>query len=330
MRFNNNTIITCLFFCLIVLTISGCSEDIQVIEPGSPVPVVYAVFDVNQSVHYVKVSKTFVGESDPYTLAKNHDQIFYPDAKVFVADINGNGHVQFSLVTDIPRLPGSFPELPNEVFELRQKLNPGDYRLTVILPSEKDTLTALFSFINTFRVITPKAGFKRFYLYEDPMLFSWYADPAAGLYEISLSLTYEEWMKTGTMQSHIATFTRQIKPSDLESEKDYFNYRFYSDSFFAHLGTSIALNPAVDYRKPVGLELLITAADTTLARYLNWFNLEIDDKVNPNGNVTGAIGVAGTKYSVPYPGLILSGRSQDSLVRGRYTKKLDFVNNPDW
>ena len=74
----------------------------------------------------------------------------------------------------------------------------------------------------------------------------------------------------------------------------------------------------------------MTAADTTLARYLDWFKMEIDDKVNPNGNVAGAIGVVGTKYTVPFPDLVLSPRSQDSLVKGRYTKKLDFVYNPDW
>jgi len=57
---------------------------------------------------------------------------------------------------------------------------------------------------------------------------------------------------------------------------------------------------------------------------------EIDDKVNPNGNVDGAIGVVGTKMSVPFTNLTLSSRSQDSLVKGRYTKKLGFINNPDW
>jgi hypothetical protein len=126
------------------------------------------------------------------------------------------------------------------------------------------------------------------------------------------------------------SFTRQLNLGELETADGRYSYRFYSDSFFAFLSSNIQQNPDVDYRKPIDLELLITAADTTLARYLKWFNLEIDDKVNPNGNVEGAIGVVGTKYSIPFPDLILSPRSQDSLVRGKYTRKLDFVINPDW
>jgi len=313
-----------------IICLSGCSEDMSVIRPGAPVPVVYGVFDLNQAVHHVKLSKSFAGETDPYTLALDRDLIFYPDAQVFISSGPGTGRMPFSLETSIPRSAGSFPEYPNEVYTLNQKLQPGNYLLTVILPSEKDTLTANFSFVNSFKVIVPKAGFKRFYFYEDPVLFSWLADPAAGLYEITLNLKYEEWLRSGESALYTASFTRQLSPSELEYEQDRCSYRFYSDSFFARMGTVIQKNNAVDYRRPVGLELIITAADTTVARYLNWFHLEIDDKINPNGNVNGAIGVVGTKFSIPFPDLILSPRSQDSLVRGRYTRNLDFVNNPDW
>jgi hypothetical protein len=321
-----------LFWLLITTNIllAACSEDISVINPGLPIPVVYGVFDLNQAVHYLKLSKTFAGETDPFTVAMNHDQIFYSDAQVFITEGPGTSRIPFYRETGIPRSAGSFPEYPNEVYALIQKLHQGNYQLTVILQSEKDTLTASFTFIHTFKVITPKTGFKRFYFYEDPILFSWLSDPAAGLYEITLNLKYEERMKTGESKICSASFTRQVNPSELEVDQDRYNYRLYSDSFFARLGTSIQQNDAVDYRKPLNLELLITAADTTVARYLDWFQLEIDDKINPNGNVTGAIGVVGTKYSIPFPDLILSARSQDSLVKGRYTKKLDFVNNPDW
>ncbi|MFA6126032.1 MAG: hypothetical protein WC699_01900 [Bacteroidales bacterium] len=330
MRFGNRYIVICLATIIAGLSITGCSEDIQVIQPGIPIPVVYAVFDLNQTTHYVKLSKSFAGETDPYTLAADHDQIFYTEAQVFLSDGYHGNRIPFSLERDIPRSSGLFPALPNEAYSLNRKLQEGNNRLTVILPSEKDTLSADFDFIKAFKVINPKAGFKSFYFYEDPILFTWVSDPAAGLYEITLNLKFEEWMKNGEFRVKTASFSRQLNIADLEYEMGRYSYRFYSDSYFAHLGTSIPLDQAVDYRKPVDLELLITAADTTLAKYLNWFNLEIDDKVNPNGNVKGAIGVVATKYSISFPDLILSPRSQDSLVRGRYTKKLDFISNPDW
>ena len=321
-----------LSWLLITTTIwlSGCSEDIDVIKAGTPIPVVYGVFDLNQTVNYIRLSKTFAGESSAFTMAQEHDNIFYNDAQVWLTNSWGGYRMQFNLQTGIPREAGFFPDLPNEFYVLKRKLDPGSYLLKIILPAEKDTLTAPFTFIEPFKVITPKAGFRRFYFYEDPVMFSWVSDPGAGLYEISLSLAYEEWLKTGESRRCSVNYTRQINISELEVEKDRYLYRFYSDNFFARVGTLIKVNDSVDYRKPVGLELLITAADTTLANYLNWFHLEIDDKVNPNGNVEGAIGVVGTKYSVPFRDLILSPRSQDSLVRGKYTRKLDFITNSDW
>ena len=99
--------VSSLLFCLITLVIGGCSEDIQVIKPGLPIPVVYAVFDVNKAVHYVKVSKTFAGESDPYTLAGDPDNIYYNDAEVFLTEGNGSTRIPFALETGIPRSEGS-------------------------------------------------------------------------------------------------------------------------------------------------------------------------------------------------------------------------------
>lgn len=321
-----------LFWSIIVSIqwLTGCSDDISLVKPGNPIPVVYGVFDLNQPTQYIKLSKSFAGEEDATVLAQKRDLVFYRDAGVFLSDRSGNNRLPFHAESGIPRDPGFFPGLPNEVYVLNQKLQAGDYELTVILPTEKDTLKARFSFINPLKVIVPKAGFRRLYLYEDPMAFTWVTDPSAGLFEIAINLTYEEHLFNGDSRTDTAGFTRQIRIDELKSDNGRYTYEFYSDSFFARMGTGIRKDASVDYRKPVGLELLITAADTTLARYLNWYHLEIDDKANPNGNIQGAIGVVGTKSTVPFTGLVLSPRSQDSLVRGRYTKSLDFVNNPDW
>jgi uncharacterized protein YceK len=319
---------------LILLTVlfllSGCSTEIEVVDPGPPVPVVYAVFDPSDTTHYVKLSKSFAGKTDPYTLALDRNQVFYPEASITLGGGYDPGAWVFSKNSEIPRDPGYFPTQPNESFGINQLLFPGRYRLTIVIPSENKTLTADFSLLNSFRVYTPKAGFKRFYFYEDPILFTWLNDPGAGMYEITFQLRYQEVLKNGDSGIKTAVFTRQLLPSQLEPDGDRFNYRFFSDSFFAKMGTSIGSDSRINYRKPLDFSMMITAADTTLSRYLSWFNLEIDDKINPNGNVQGAIGVVASKCSVRFNNLILSGRSQDSLVRGRYTKNLEFVNNPDW
>jgi len=320
-------------YALILLAIVGfaaCNDDISVIYPGPPVPVVYGVFDVNDPVHYVKLTKSFVGEDDPRELAAEHGNVFYDGARVYLYRYSDTDRAYFELEDSMVRDTGYFPVLPNEAYVLDKKLTAGYYLLNIQLPNGGDTLTARFAIIDALKVLLPKAGFKRFYFYEDPTVFAWMPHPGAGLYELSFILTYQEFLQSGENYNRTVRFNRQLKPETLEFSTDRYVYRYYSDAFFAFIGTQVQKNEEVDYRKAINLDIEVTAADTTLARYINWYTMEIDDKNNPNGNVLGAIGVIGSKYTVSFPGLSLSDRSQDSLIKGRYTRDLGFVSNSQW
>jgi len=318
------------FFPVLILCGSGCDEEIRMVLPGDPVPVVYGVFDATDTVHAVKLTKSFAGESDVYEMSKQSDLVFYQDPVIFLSAPGVSNRAYFTRISDVPREPGDFPVLPNEYYSLTRKLNPGNYQLTILLNGLLDTLTARFSVIGELKVLQPRYGLKRFYFYEDPTLFSWERHSGAGLYDISFSLTYQEYLKSGAFSTRILTHSRQLKPESLEQEGEHLNYRYFSEPFFAYIASQVKRDNEVDYRKAVNLEIQITAADTTLSRYIDWYEMEIDDRINPNGNIPGAIGVIGSKYTVCFPGLALSGRSQDSLVRGRYTANLEFVANSEW
>ncbi|MFO7617072.1 MAG: hypothetical protein R6V75_07455 [Bacteroidales bacterium] len=329
---NHTKVKAALLFPIIIFTLlaGGCTDEIRVLQPGDPIPVVFAVFDVRDGEHFVKLTKTFAGEADAWELASDPANLFYPDAEVYLTELPGTRRSLFGLVEGIPREPGLFPELPNQAYRFQGALRGGNYRLTAVIPGQVDPITADFRAIDGFTVITPRAGTKRLYLYDDPLQFSWYKHPEAGLFEISFILSYLEVDKTGGTTNHTLRYNRQLKPEQMEADPVKYSYLYYSDPFFAFLGGHIPRDPQVDYRKPVRLDMEITAADTTLARYLNWSSLEIDDRINPNGNVVGAIGVVASKYTVVFPDMALSPRAQDSLVRGRYTRDLEFVANSDW
>ncbi|MFA6352613.1 MAG: hypothetical protein WCW86_09840 [Bacteroidales bacterium] len=314
---------------LLTILITGCSDEIQMIKAGDPLPVVFAVFDASDNEHFIKLTKTFASDANAWELTSDPKNLFYSDVELFLTELPGNRRNHFSVVEGIPREPGLLPRLPNQAYRYEGSLHQGNYRMTVNIPDQPE-ITADFRLLDGFTIITPRPGTKRFYLYDDPILFSWYRHPEAGLFEISLIISYEEVTKDGASSLKSARYNRQLKPDNLEADPIKNSYLFYSDPFYAYLGGHITRDPQVDYRKPVRFDMEITAADTTLARYLNWFALEIDDKINPNGNVNGAIGVVASKCTVVYPDLILSQRAQDSLVRGHYTQDLGFVANSDW
>jgi len=324
-----NTRIVIVLLSILALGYS-CSDEVSLVKPGPAVPVLYGILDVQDKSHFIKLSKSFAGEEDAYQLALDPEMIFYSDARVFLTRVFDRQEYPFIVVDTISRLPGVFPSLPNKIYRLNSDLFPAWYRLSVIIPEKGDTLSALFHLMADFTVQTPRKGFKKFYLYDDPTIFSWNGSKEAGLYEISMTLTYEEYLKTGEINSDSVIYTKQLTPESMETGKGFLEYRFYSDGFYAAIPGQVKPDPAVDFRRPVNFNLSITAADTVVSKYIRWFNLEIDDKVNPNGNIPGAVGVIGSKNTVRFTNLTLSNRAQDSLVRGRYTKNLSFTANTNW
>jgi hypothetical protein len=315
---------------MVFFLMCSCSDEVSLVKPGPPVPVLYGILDVQDKNHFIKLSKSFAGEEDAFELAKDPDKIFYADAEVGLVRIFDKQAYDFIAIDTISRHPGLFPTLPNRSYVLNAKLFPGWYSFSVLLPEQNDTLNARFHLMADFTVYTPKKGFKKFYLYDDPTIFSWNQSEEVGLYEIAMTLTYEEHLITGEVITDSITYNKQLLPESLETGKGTLQYRFYSDGFYASIPGRVKIDPKVDFRKPVGFSMQITAADTVVSKYIRWFNLEIDDRVNPNGNIEGAIGVVGSKNTVRFNGLTLSNRAQDSLVRGRYTKNLSFSANTNW
>jgi hypothetical protein len=330
MEFTAKNIKSVIFFTAAVLLVGSCSDEVSLVKPGPPVPVVYGILDVKDPHHYIKLSKSFAGEVDAYELAQDPDRIFYSGAEIKLTRIFDRADYRFQAVDTISRLPGPFPALPNKIYLLNSNLFPAWYKLSVTLPEQGDTLSALFHLMADFTVLTPKKGFKKFYLYDDPTIFSWNQSEEAGLYEIAMTMNFEEHLVSGEIKEDSVTYTKQLIPETLETGKGTLEYRFYSDGFYASIPGHVKHDPAVDFRKPTGFSIHITAADTVVSKYIRWFNLEIDDKVNPNGNIAGAIGVIGSKNTIKFTGLTLSNRAQDSLVRGRYTKNLSFAANTNW
>lgn len=309
---------------------AGCTTRIEMVKPGPPVPVVYGIFDTMDSTHTIKLGKSFAGEKDALELAEDPENLYYHLPIITLSETRLSRMYSFEEVNGIPREPGTFPNLPNRFYKLNAKLSPGTHLVRIILPEVPDTLLAEVRIMNPMKVLIPRPGFKRFYFYDDPTVFSWTASDEIGLYELSITLTVAETLKTGQTNLRKIRYAKQLRDSDLEAEKGYYNYRYFSDGFFASIPGDIKPDEAVDYRKPVDLMIEITAADTVVSRYLDWFNLEIDDRINPNGNIPGAIGMIGSKSTVRFPNLILSPRAQDSLVHGKFTRNLGFVFNSEW
>ena len=312
------------------LCLASCSEDIRLVAPGNPVPIVYAIFDVQDLHHHMLLSKSFAGEESLSDLLNRTGILHYDHARIRIASMLGGFAGEFTPVDSSGRQPGLFPEHPHRYYKYSGPIKSIKYRISIETGENDETLVADLVPLNRFVLLTPHPLTRTFYFYEDPTLFSWTPSPGSGMFQIDFILHYRDFLRDGTQHDSSFTHSVVLFPENLEWNSGTCSYRSFSDPFFGHLRRELTESPGVDYRMPRRFEIGVTCGDTILARYLKWDRQQVDGQMNPNGNIEGAIGLIASKYSIRIDNMKLSSRSQDSLVKGRYTKALNFTYNPEW
>lgn len=76
-----------LIFLLSLLMVYSCQDDLELFENGEDETVIYGVFNIKDSVQYVKIFKTFVVNPDQleYTISK--DDLYYYDTAALVVEM---------------------------------------------------------------------------------------------------------------------------------------------------------------------------------------------------------------------------------------------------
>ncbi|MCD6346294.1 MAG: hypothetical protein J7L96_02615 [Bacteroidales bacterium] len=314
----------CLLGCLI-----GCSDDIQLVYPGESTPVIYCIFDCSDSLHSIKITKSFAGEEGIADMMADPANLYYESPAI---KLRYNATQLAMLFTESPstRIDGIFPEHPNPIYTLKRILPAGGYTIAIELPGVEQAVIAQTELFNDLRVVYPNKKSKRIYFYDDPLSFTWFPSEHAASYEIAFQLKIEEVNENGDKSIRQVQYSRQIFDNELLWKKDRYQYQIFSDPVFAYWGRTISKNKSVSYRKPIELTASITAADEDLTRYIKYMHPGSDIKKDPKGNIEGAIGIIASKYTVKFSNLKLSPKAMDSLRSGRFTKTLKFVSNSDW
>ena len=123
---------------IISLFLGSCSNDLEINAPWKDVTVVFGLLNKNETTHYIRISKAFLGEGDALQFASQFDSLYYNpdllDVKVYRVY---NGVVEDSFlcaaVTDIDKDPGIFSS-PSQI------LYAFDATLTSSVPTTNDRL----------------------------------------------------------------------------------------------------------------------------------------------------------------------------------------------
>jgi hypothetical protein len=343
---------------LVIMT--GCSTDLDINAPYKDSTVVYALFNMREDTHYVKINKAFLGEGNALTYAQIADSNEYAAEDIELARVirftNGNPVDSFELqpITINNRVPGTFyaPQQRLYYFAGQQQLLPVTGLAVYLDPASEyqvklrvkgNNITAKTNVVNDFTIQTidqdtteslnaNRVNFMNatgtdYGQYE----FNWTSRLNGKRYEVSWRFRYDEVRGQDTIRGLSITQKMGSKIAASSSTSEPMSLFIPGETFYSTLAARIPVNAAVDKRIFRGLDFLVSVANDEFDTFLTLSEPVsgiIEDRPAYT-NITGAYGIVAGRYTKNVIGKRLGANSLIELIEGPYTAQLRFCSGLD-
>ena len=307
---------------LIIFIITACETSIDIIKEGPSQPVVYCILNKDDSIHYVRLEKSFSGAKNALNMAKIADSIYYKSANVRL-DFYSEGFKYHSIIlepsTEIIKDKGIFSSNYHVVYKTTERLPGTDISLIVEIPDLKDIVYANTKMINKSRFINPRMYMTQIGLfYEQPFEIEFIG---GGPYnELGIQVYYTD-NKNGIIENKMVEI---IKTATLKPNSSGFNYLLREENFLRPLSRAINTDSSVILRKLKQIDLVAYSADQEFLYFKELFQTTNDLNHLPYSNIVNGYGLLTNRSTAYKTGFTLTRRSLDSLANGRYTRQLKF------
>jgi hypothetical protein len=176
---------TRILIVVILFTLAGCRNELELNAPYREIPSVYAVLNPQDSVQTIRINKVFLGEGDANVMARVSDSVNYAADEItvtltrFVYQGSVYTQVPASQLPDesmevvfkeqvIQTSPGAFSQSQRVYVTTEKLFSIGDYVLTIRNNRTGNVFTAKAS---AFEQVNPNQGFRPFttdYIYPYP------------------------------------------------------------------------------------------------------------------------------------------------------------------
>lgn len=333
---------------ILILLFFSCSTDFDVNADWQDITIVYSLLSQKDSVHYVKVNKAFLGESDAYEMALQSDSTQYNSDISVKLERWKKDENQISQIISLEKFTdiikdslniygntGIFATDNNIIYKTTDSIfSDSEYKLVVEVPNKKEIITATTGLISDFRIIFP--GTDRppaIHLadYDSEFNVKWQSAINGRLYELIIRFNYLEIENKDTLNKFIDwQFPNQLA-KNLRSENDLAETMYQQingESFFEFVAHKIDENPNV-IRVAQNLDFIFNVAGEELSNYIQISqpSNSISETKPEYTNITNGKGIFSCRYNKVIPNKKLSTQTIDSLAYGHYTNKLRFLNH---
>ena len=350
-------VISIMFLCLA----SACKTDFEVNAPWRDITVVYGLLNQNDSVHYIKVNRAFLGEADAEVMALERDSSEYDPSDITVTIEERTvtnayvGTYPLIALQDSNKAPGTFYGPIQTLYYFNElSLDPAsEYKLVIKKNETGDVVTARtplvqnFKFANTgfWNASKPKVNFFNNGIFGTFKQAKWKSAVNGRRYQLTITFHYYEKPAglTGPLDHKTLKWTfPTIKAPDLDGD-DEIGSEINGEDFYKYVANkldpiSVSNNVdrcigTLDFEVSVGGEDFNTYLDvnepsTGIVQERPEFTNVFD------GNGKEQAGIFSCRYSIIEEGAVLSEagtvtNSVTELKFGQYTNGYGFTDNAD-
>ena len=261
---------------LSTLLISSCETDFDLNAEWKDITIVYGLLNQNDSIHYIRVQKAFLGEGNTLHMALEPDSNIYKGKlEVVMEEWSGSNRlrqIKLDTISIHEKEDGVFFNPTQPLFYTTETINPNYLYKLLITNKETDKLISSETrLINDFSITRPAANTQINFqvVGSNTRTFVWKHTPNAGRYQMILRFNYVDVnQNTGDTIPRFVDWNSQIiKVSNVSGSND-IEVSFLNETFFTMVETRV---PKLDnvLRYPVNVEIIVHAAAKEFSTYID-------------------------------------------------------------
>ena len=329
----------CFILCLLLeLVFYSCSTDVNIYADYKQIPIIYGVLDASADTNYVKITRSYYVQGDPYESALNPDSSNYPgklDVRI-VEYRNGDSvrEIILDTITIRDKAQGVFYAPLQKMYYTTERLpinsstNTYSYKLKVVLPDR--TLTTMADLVGDsyFDVQSLGVNFSKQYYDAPPRRFLFRPATNAAYYEVYFAFNFKEQRTPDgdsvprTMKWHIGTY--EDYDLSFNMNEDFYEIHYWAKSFFSELEKFIGDDTVTGgdslqrFFGDYPIDVIISAGGFKLHQYMQTSDAQLGATEGNNdfSFINGGYGLFSSRFTISHA-VGLAGETAPDLMSER-------------
>lgn len=316
--------------------LNGCKNDLDVLADYKEQLVIYGILNPSDTVHYVRVSKAFLGEGNALQMAQVQDSISLrpENCQVRITRyLNGTEISNWILEADstIPRDSGVFLNPQQIIYRgvFPVYVDGSTYRITVTDLSSGNQVTSETQVVRDVVQTSPGSPWQPLNFEDTTVAGFRFLSPMYGKrYELTIRFYYTEMFVFDTTQvseKYVDWIIGQTESYNTTGGENLV-IAVRRDNFFRMLANKIPQNPLV-YRVSGRMDFVYTSVSDDLVTYMKVqdANANTSADLPPYTNITNGIGLFTTRNTTTVANFHLDQDTQYALTTSTVVANLNFL-----